>query len=187
VFYPGVLFLLPAVCGLGGGRFGAAVLGVDAGVCMRFCQLYMLASILFRLRVFSVGLWLAFCRFAVGLLLVFSWRCSSDSSDAATVVGAEAAGCPHQVQGLLLCFLGGFLRGFCLSRCFCGNRFPFVFIYFFHPSLLVHLARACWLIIFCHLKKKINKFTVAHKNQLSTKKRCVFGSPFHKKSTVKRD
>jgi hypothetical protein len=31
---------------------------------------------------------------------------------------------------------GGFLRGFCSSRCFGGNRFPLVFIFFFPPKLV---------------------------------------------------
>jgi len=50
--------------------------------------------------------------------------------------------------------LGCFLRGFCSSRCYYGNRFSLVFVFFFHPSLLVHLAQACWLIIFCRFKKE---------------------------------
>jgi len=29
-------------------------------------------------------------------------------------------------------------------------------LFFFHPSLLVRLAQACWLIIFCRFKKKVN-------------------------------
>jgi len=37
----------------------------------------------------------------------------------------------------------------------CDNRFSLV-CSFFHPSLLVLLARTCWLIIFCRLKKKVS-------------------------------
>jgi len=37
-----------------------------------------------------------------------------------------------------------------------ATDFP-LFVFFFHPSLLVLLARACWLIIFCRFKKKMIK------------------------------
>jgi hypothetical protein len=46
-------------------------------------------------------------------------------------------------------FKGVFVR----ASVIVATDFP-LFLFFFHRSLLVHLTRACWLIIFCRLKKK---------------------------------
>jgi hypothetical protein len=67
--------------------------------------------------------------------VVFMWHCSMYSS--------------ASLFGVLSLFLfGWFLRGFCSSLLLVATDFP-LYVFFFHPSLLVHLARACWLIIFC--------------------------------------
>ena len=94
------------------------VIGVDAGICSWFI-------ICICLRHFSFGSHLGHfqLRFVAGQQR-FCLGCSSPE----------------------VCSFGSgwFFKGFCSSRCDFGYRFPFVFI-FFHPSLLVLLARACWL------------------------------------------